>query len=95
MPALSPFTLTQPAALLENLKDVRNLGYAMDDQEGSVGMCCLAVPIYDHRPDTVAAISISGASPLFSTDTIPEIASDLKEAAREISLQLGWNGWFR
>jgi len=91
MPALSPGTITDPDMLLSNLERVRRQGYALDDQEGAVGYCCMAVPIRDHTRRVVAAISVSTSSRQMTPDTLPSIARDLQATAREISKQLGWS----
>jgi IclR family transcriptional regulator, KDG regulon repressor len=90
MPALSPFTITDPDRLVENLAQVQRQGYALDDQEGAVGVCCLAVPIWDHTQRIVAAMSLSGPSTTFSPELITQISDDMKHHATIISRQLGW-----
>ena len=91
MPALSPNTITDPDVLLSELAKTRKQGYAIDNQEGAVGFCCLGVPIRNHTHRIVAAISVSAASPQMTPDTRPAIARDLQATAREISKQLGWS----
>jgi len=93
MPALSPHTYTTPKALLSDLEAVRDCGYAVDAQEGGIGMNCLATAIFDHRGQRVAAISVSGATPLFTPDQVSQIVETLKQTAREISSQLGFKGF--
>jgi DNA-binding IclR family transcriptional regulator len=90
MPALSPYTITDPDRLIANLAEVRRLGYAMDEQEGAVGVCCLAVPIWDHTQKIVAAMSLSASSSLFTPEIITKISDDMKKHASNISRQLGW-----
>lgn len=91
MPALSPYTLTDPDALLADLCNVRDRGYALDDQEGGAGMRCLAVPIFDHNGGVAAAMSVSAPSPLLTEETVPDVAALLKGEVQEISRRLGWD----
>jgi DNA-binding IclR family transcriptional regulator len=91
MPALSPNTITEPHVLLSELVKTREQGYAIDNQEGAVGFCCLGVPIRNRANRIVAAISVSAASPQMTPNTIPTIARDLQATARDISKQLGWS----
>lgn len=91
MPALSPHTITDAEALLADVERVRRRGYALDDEEGAVGMRCLAAPIFDHNGSVAAAISVSGPSPQLPNDAIPGLAALLQERARAISRQLGWD----
>lgn len=58
--ALTPHTITDRAVLRVELDTVRIQGYATDDQENSLGLCCIAVPIRDAEGRTVAALSVSG-----------------------------------
>lgn len=90
MPPLSKFTLTEIKDYLHQLAEVREHGYAVDDQESAVGMFCLAAPIRDHEGQIRFAMSLSGAKPLFTDTDFPTILADLNEAAHQISLQLGW-----
>jgi IclR family pca regulon transcriptional regulator len=58
---LTPFTLTDPAAIIASVAGVRSDGYAIVDGELEVGMRTLAVPVVDSRGRTVAALSVNGA----------------------------------
>ncbi len=88
MPALSPNTITQPAKYFENLKQSRKLGYAVDDQEGAIGIYCLAVPIRNQLGKVIAALSVSGPSPQYTEDIEKEIIQRLKDSAVEAQRQL-------
>jgi IclR family acetate operon transcriptional repressor len=57
--ALTPTTITDREALRAELDRVRLQGYALDDEESSTGLRCLAVPIRDAEGRTIAAISVS------------------------------------
>lgn len=53
-------TTTDNSKLLEDIRNVRVQGYAVDNQEKEVGLYCIGVPIFDIRGKVVAAMSISG-----------------------------------
>lgn len=58
--AKTEFTITDPDALLAELRATRKRGYGVDDQENELGINCVAVPV--HRDATfapVGAISVS------------------------------------
>lgn len=59
LPALTPRTISDPAALQAVLADVARRGHAVDDEEQEAGVRCVAVPV---RPAgrTTGAISVSG-----------------------------------
>lgn len=81
--ALTPRTITEPAALRAELAEVRAGEFAVDRGEIAEGLRCVAVPV--HGPDgrVIAAASVSrrGESPDDGT-----VLGLLREAAREIEL---------
>ncbi|WP_235997123.1 IclR family transcriptional regulator domain-containing protein [Aestuariimicrobium ganziense] len=57
----TPNSITDPEALHRALEQVREQGYAVDDQENEVGINCVAVAAYLNSPETPSgAISVSG-----------------------------------
>lgn len=52
-------TITAAGALERELDLVRARGYAVDDEEGLDGVCCVAAPIRDSDQTVQAAISVS------------------------------------
>ncbi|KQV70436.1 IclR family transcriptional regulator [Rhizobium sp. Root1220] len=56
--ANTPNTKTDPVELVAEFRRVRELGYAIIDQELEVGLCSIAVPVENDRGQTVAAINI-------------------------------------
>jgi len=60
--ALTPHTITSPAALRAELKIVRQRGYALDDRENQADMRCVAVPVLDREGRAVAALSASDSA---------------------------------
>jgi IclR family acetate operon transcriptional repressor len=82
MPAATASTHTDPDALLGELAEVRELGWAVDDAEQEVGVRCVAVPLTD--APTLAAISVSGPSGRITTDRVSEIGPLLQEVAARL-----------
>jgi DNA-binding IclR family transcriptional regulator len=52
-------TITDPAALERELGKVRRCGYALDREEITRGIMCVAAPIWNGEGDTIAAISVA------------------------------------
>ena len=73
-------TITSRRALLAELDRVRRAGYAFDDEEGDLGVRCLAVPIYRH-PDVVAAVSVTGPAGELPVNAHAALLARLREAA--------------
>lgn len=53
------FTLDTPEALLEDLERIRERGYSVDNQEHSLSIHCVGIPLLNRRGDPVGAVSIS------------------------------------
>lgn len=82
-------TLTAPEALAADLAQTRRRGYAIDDQEKTRGMRCIAAPIFDMHDEAVAGLSISGPADRLPDDAIPAIGAKVIEAAASVSRGLG------
>ena len=92
MPALTPNTVTKRDALLAALEIVREAGYAVDDEEQSLGMRCVAAAIHDENAEPVAAVSITGPSARVGADRIDAIGARVRAAALEITDAFGGIG---
>jgi DNA-binding IclR family transcriptional regulator len=85
-------TLSNPEDFLQEMKNVRTCGYALDDCESEIDGRCIGAPIYDNMGNIVAAISISGLVSRFPRDYIEqEVANKLLESTGEISRALGYS----
>jgi IclR family acetate operon transcriptional repressor len=49
-------------ALLKDIQEIRHRGWSVDDEEHTLGMRCVAAPIFNEYGETIAGISISGPS---------------------------------
>ena len=87
--AVTPWTITDPAALQKDLPQVAARGYAVDLQEFHVGNSCVAAPVFDFRKNVVVAISASFISSRLEREPLDRFASAVVAGAREISLALG------
>lgn len=84
-------TLTSLDMLRIHLQEVRDRGYAMDDEESVVGLRCISAPIRNARGEIAAAVSISGASFEFDEQALPKYVESVTRAAGEISTRLGYS----
>jgi DNA-binding IclR family transcriptional regulator len=83
-------TKTTRAALGRVLAQVRKQGYAVEDQEATVGDAGIAAPILGRDGMVAGAIGVVGAADrLLVPATRPELARAVQEAARAISRDLG------
>jgi IclR family transcriptional regulator, KDG regulon repressor len=89
LPGRTDRTITTFAALRAHVAQVREQGYAIDNEESMVGLRCVAAPVFDHRNRIVAAVSASGPSAEFNPDAMPGLVKAVKKAARTVSVRLG------
>lgn len=92
MPALTPKTITDPAALKVELGRIRERGYSIDDQEVVMGVYCVAVPILDANARPVGAISITGATVKAPGPEVQPLVAMLNEVCGHVSRRLGFRG---
>jgi DNA-binding IclR family transcriptional regulator len=83
-------TITSAKRLVKELRLTRERGFAVDEQEGEVGVRCVAAPIRNHRGDVVAAVSVAGPDTRMPANfTGSTMAAQVCATARAISLALG------
>lgn len=90
MPQVTPKTITDPAQFLQELDQVREQGYAVDDEENEIGGRCIAVPIFDHTGNAIAAVSISAPTARLPMSDVPQAGAMVRETAKAISRNIGY-----
>jgi len=71
--AFTPQTLTTKHALAEDLTRIRRWGYAVDNEEFTAGIRCVARPIYDESGFMIAAVGVSGPSVRVNPERLVEL----------------------
>jgi DNA-binding IclR family transcriptional regulator len=91
----TPNTIIDPDRLTEELRDVRERGWAADVEELTEGEVSLAAPIRDRRGDVVGAMGVSGPIERLCEGGEPrlELVGYVREAARSVSRDLGAIPW--
>ena len=82
-------TIDNPADLRAELEQVRQQGYALDDEEQAVGLRCVAAPIFDENDQALAAISLSGPKARIVDSRLSELGGAIHQTALEITVALG------
>ncbi|MGH3097066.1 MAG: IclR family transcriptional regulator [Streptosporangiales bacterium] len=85
-------TMADLPALRRYLAEVRRRGYALDNEEYSVGVRCVAAPVCDSEGRTVAAMSVSVPTARFGRHRRQVALRLLLEATGELSAALGYSG---
>lgn len=86
------YTIENLSDMEEELRHIKNVGYAIDNEENELGVRCCAVPIIDYKQVSSAALSVSGPTSRMSDEKIKEFSEKLITYAGEISKQLGYKG---
>ncbi|MBQ3868097.1 MAG: IclR family transcriptional regulator [Clostridia bacterium] len=83
-------TVTDTGRLLAVAKADNARRYAVDDEETTLGMRCVAANIYDFSGKVVASIGISGPVDRVAEEKIPEYAEIIIKIADTVSRRLGY-----
>ena len=86
---LTDHTVTDPARLQKQLHKVREVGYAVTEEELELGLNAVAAPVRSFGGHVVAALSVAGPSYRLTQAHLSEIVARTQDAARQLSEQLG------
>ncbi|MFG6285463.1 IclR family transcriptional regulator [Actinotignum schaalii] len=89
LPRKTPRTISTANALFAELYQVRDCGYAVDDEENVPGIRCVAVPIRNHMGRVDHAMSITTLALEKTMDEVIELVPFVVETAAKISRSLG------
>lgn len=92
LPALTPKTITTYEDLAVELAQVRQQGYAIDNEENEPGVRCVAAPIFNAVGTTTASIGISGPTVRVTEDNVDHFGALVREVAHQVSCELGYQG---
>ena len=85
LPALCDATITDPALLEKELRNIRRRGWATSFQETNLGLWGIAITLLDSRTNPVAAVGLAGPRARLPKSRIPEVLQVLDEGARTIA----------
>lgn len=83
-------TITDPRQLREVFAEVRETGYALEDEESELGIRCIAAPVRGADGQVVGAVGIAGPSQRMSIETLLTFVDPLRQAVENISVRLGY-----
>ena len=83
-------TITRKSKLREEVKLVREQGYAVAVDELEVGLTAAAAPIRNAHGDVIASMSVSGPTFRLTPERVEGVLPLLVDAALEVSHRLGW-----
>ncbi|GAA4715535.1 IclR family transcriptional regulator [Phytohabitans rumicis] len=83
-------TLTDLDRLEKELALIRQRGHSMDNEEYTLGVRCVAVPVRDHSGRVVAGLSVSVPTIRFDQARADQALALLTTASAGLSAALGW-----
>ncbi len=87
-PVKTPKTVVAVSALMRQVREIRDLGYAVDDEENELGSVCVATAFVDHSGRPVGAISVTGPRWRISDQLVEVIGAELAKSTTSVSATL-------
>jgi DNA-binding IclR family transcriptional regulator len=84
-----PKTILSPERLREELARTRRRGYAVDDEELSPGLRCVAAAVFDYTGRARYALSVSGPTTRMTLGRLDEIQPRIRDVCARLSLKMG------
>ena len=88
LPAFTEHTVTDSVALREELRQIREQGFAACSEEYKLGVNAVAVPVSDQEDVVVAALSVLGPAYTLTRDKAMASVERMKAVSREITIKL-------
>ena len=83
---MTPHTVTARSALLKILKDVRKLGFCINNQEAFIGDLSIAAPVFGHAGRVLGAVNIAVPTPRWTvTQARRDLVPIVVRAAQQIT----------
>ena len=73
----------------ERVAAIRARGWAIDDEERTEGMRCIAAPVFDLTGEAIAGLSVSGPTHRIGAEHIKTLGAAVVSAAGDLSQALG------
>jgi DNA-binding IclR family transcriptional regulator len=93
LPALTERTRTDPSDVEKDWAEIRERGYAINDEETVVGAAFLAAPVFDSRERVCGSIAVGVPKVRFSPALAEDVTLYILDACRRLSEKLGATGY--
>jgi DNA-binding IclR family transcriptional regulator len=84
-----PNTITSKKQFRQAIEEIRTQGFAVDNEELSSGLRCVAAPVFDHTGRADYAISVSGPTARMTPERIDALHPLVQKICRQLSQKLG------
>lgn len=82
-------TLDTPPALIAGIREIRGRGWSVDDEEHTLGMRCIAAPLFNEYGEAIGGISISGPTVRIDDAKLASLGPMVRRAADELTRAVG------
>jgi IclR family acetate operon transcriptional repressor len=82
-------TLADPDDLQADMSRIRHRGFSFDDEEKTLGMRCIAAPVFDLSGEAIAGISVSGPSHRIAAEHVKTLGAVVAAAAASLTEAMG------
>ncbi|MXN66523.1 helix-turn-helix domain-containing protein [Stappia sp. GBMRC 2046] len=89
LPRFTDTTITAREDFMAELAEIRSRGFAVDNEERTEGMRCIAAPVFNAYGEAVAGVSLSGPSVRVRPGRDLEFGALIRRAADEITRSTG------
>lgn len=90
LPKITIHTIDNEQDLLIELEQIRNQGFGFDLEENEIGISCIAAPIFNHKGEITAALSISGPTLRMTHEKMESLKKTMVDTCTQISKRLGF-----
>lgn len=87
---VTPQAMTDPVAFRAHLAEIRERGWEYAEDDVTLGLAALAVPVVNPDGKIICALSMAGLSPQMRGEREPRYLGRLLQAARRVSAGLGY-----
>jgi DNA-binding IclR family transcriptional regulator len=88
---VTPNTISDKQVLRQELLVIRGRGYATDNEENMLTICCIAAPIFDVSQRVIAAVSVAGPNTRMPQPLVDsEISEHVIHVARSLCVKMEW-----
>lgn len=92
LPAFTGNTTTDKKKLEEELRRIREQGYAFTVEERDINIAAISAPVFDYRGTVIASLALIGPKWNFEPENVQEYIKEVKAAADKISARMGYMG---
>ncbi len=89
LPRYTEHTIVTQEALLRELVGIRQRGFSIDNEEFSLGLRCIAAPVFDENGAVHAAISLAGPAARITTNRVDALGELVALCSKTVTSEIG------